>query len=89
MSEKLGVRLTPATMATLVAIEKRHGHAPGVVARKLLDAACEFYEANGFFSFPVVIEPLAFQASYVAEKEAQLEQRARGSRAKRGGPAKE
>lgn len=36
------------------------------LARGLVEAACDFYEEHGFFSFPVRIEPEAFQRQWLA-----------------------
>lgn len=52
----------------LNAIQQKHRTSPTDLARGLLEAACAFYRTHGWFSFPVVIEPEAFQARFVAEK---------------------
>lgn len=53
--------------AALIAIDRNHGIGPAKLGAGLLHAACQFYRQHGWFSFPVVIEPVAFQAKYVAE----------------------
>ena len=54
---------------TLLAIQAKHGTAPNELTRKLLKSACDFYDQHGFFSFPVCIEPLAFQRAWIAAEE--------------------
>lgn len=53
------------------AIAKKHRIVPVDLARGLVEAACDFYERHGFFSFPVRIEPEAFQQGYI-EAESRL-----------------
>lgn len=63
--------------AALLEIRERHHIEPVDFSRGLLKAACQFYRENGWFSFPVVIEPLAFQAKFVAETAAIMEKKAK------------
>lgn len=68
-SGQLGVRVDEETVRTLLVMEEKHRVAPVDLARGLLEAACQFYREHGWFSFPVRIEPEAFQARYVAEQQ--------------------
>lgn len=76
------------TAATLKHMASAHGVTPVEVTRRLLLAACQFYREHGWFSFPVVIEPEAFQARYVAEAQAAYGEKPRKKSAGRGGAAK-
>jgi hypothetical protein len=69
-SDVLYVRGLEHRADILNAIDEKHGIAPVELARRLVEAACSFYETHGWFSFPVVIEPEAFQARFVAETQA-------------------
>lgn len=53
--------------ATINEIALRHRITPADLTRGLLEAACQFYREHGWFSFPILIEPLAFQAVKAAE----------------------
>lgn len=46
---------------TINAIDSIHGIPPAELTRRLLEAACKFYRENGWFSFPIIIEPEEFQ----------------------------
>jgi hypothetical protein len=46
-------------LETLAEIQTRHGLTPTEIARRCLEQVAEFYRKNGFFSFPVHIEPEA------------------------------
>lgn len=59
--------------ATLREIEAKHNIAPIKFTAGLIQAACQFYREKGWFSFPVVIRPEAFQTRYVAEEQAAYE----------------
>lgn len=52
---------------------EKHNIPPANLVRGLLEAAVEFYRKHGWFTFPVRIEPEAFQARYVAEERALYE----------------
>jgi hypothetical protein len=57
--DRLSVRVPSELRAVLAKIEEKHGYTEPVLARKCLEAVAAFYEKNGFFSFPVRIEPEA------------------------------
>jgi hypothetical protein len=52
--------------ADINSIRERHKIEPADLVRGLLEAAAKFYRDQGFFSFPVRIEPEDFQRSYIA-----------------------
>jgi hypothetical protein len=68
------LRLDEEDAATLREIDKTHQIAPTKFTAALIKSACQFYREKGWFSFPIVIEPEAFQARYVAEEQAIYEQ---------------
>lgn len=55
---------------TINEIAEKHRIAPADFTRGLLEAACSFYQAHGWFSFPVVIAPQEFQLSLHAAEAA-------------------
>lgn len=67
LTEKIGLTVTETDYKTLLEIQRDSGHKPVVVARLLVEQACQFYRENGWFRFPVVIEPAEFSA--VAERD--------------------
>ena len=68
---QIGLRCSDEMSATLKEIERTHRIAPIELARGLVDATCQFYRQHGWFSFPVVIQPEAFQRQYIAAEAAQ------------------
>lgn len=73
LDRQLNLSIDAGTEQTLAKIYERHTLKPTDFGRRLVEAACQFYEEHGWFSFPVVIEPEAFQARYVAEEQAAYE----------------
>jgi hypothetical protein len=56
---RMELRIPGATMDKLIEIHERHGISPQDVARRCLEQVTAFYMENGFFSFPVHLEPEA------------------------------
>ena len=54
---QLNFKMPRALLDGLNEIKKAHGLEPAEVLRRLGDAAVAFYQENGFFSFPVRLEP--------------------------------
>lgn len=57
--DRLAIRLPGELLETLSEIQSRHGLTPTEIARRCLEQVAEFYRKNGFFTFPVHIEPEA------------------------------
>lgn len=70
ITDKVFARVDDDLARGINAIVDKHNTEPAVLVRGLLEAAVAFYDAHGWFSFPVRIEPEAFQAQYVAELQA-------------------
>lgn len=66
----LGLRGLLPYREFITAMDTKHKIPPAELGRGLFAAAAEFYRVHGWFSFPVRIEPEAFQARYVAEHQA-------------------
>lgn len=56
-SDQISVRLDPDTFKALTEIHEKHGLEPVAVARRCLDAVAAFYRENGYFAFPVKLQP--------------------------------
>lgn len=70
ITDAIFARIDPKTAETINAITEKHQIEAAVLVRGVVRAACAFYEKHGWFSFPVIIQPEAFQARYVAEEQA-------------------
>lgn len=67
LTKQINISISEQTRATLDAIAAKHGTPVTDVCRRLIEEACLFFDQHGWFTFPVRIEPEAFQARYVAE----------------------
>jgi hypothetical protein len=56
---QLNVRIDPSLTGALDEIEQKFRIGQSELVRGLVEAAVQFYKKNGFFAFPVVIEPEA------------------------------
>ena len=56
-SAQISVRMDQKLYDTLTHIEERHGITSQEIARRCLEQIVEFYEKNGWFGFPLKIEP--------------------------------
>lgn len=65
----ISLRCDDAMSATLKDIHLKHQVPPVALARGLIEAALRFYTEHRFFSFPVRIEPEAFQREWLAAAE--------------------
>lgn len=59
-SGQLNVSITPEQEAFITELAKHRITGPELI-RGLLDASAEFYEENGWFSFPLAVTPEKFQ----------------------------
>jgi hypothetical protein len=73
VTDKVFARIEEDLAEGINAIHEKHHIEPAVLVRGLLEAAVSFYRDKGFFSFPVVIHPEAFQARWVAETQAEYQ----------------
>jgi hypothetical protein len=58
---RLKLKMPSAVLLTLQKIEREHKIKPQELLRHLVAQAAEFYEENGWFSFPQTITPEKFQ----------------------------
>jgi hypothetical protein len=56
---QLSIRISPELVEGVEAIEEKHHLGQAEIVRGLVEAAVKFYQQNGFFSFPVHLEPEA------------------------------
>ena len=61
LTKQINVSIDEATFATLGEIYGRHRISRADIARATLEQVCAFYDAHGWFSLPVRIEPESFQ----------------------------
>lgn len=64
--DTLGLRGLSPFSDFIAAMDEKHHVTPQELGRGLFAAAASFYREHGFFSFPVRIEPEAFQRSWLA-----------------------
>lgn len=69
ITDKVFARIELDLADGINAIHAKHQIEPAVLIRGLLKEAVAFYRAHGFFSFPVRIEPEAFQRQWLAAAE--------------------
>jgi hypothetical protein len=55
--DRLNIRVPGDLLATLDEIQKKHGLSATEIARRCLEGVAEFYRENGYFAFPVKIQP--------------------------------
>jgi hypothetical protein len=67
LTKQLNFGVTDETHRIVMEITRKHRTQPTDLCRGLVEAACDFYEQHGFFSFPVRIEPEAFQHGYITK----------------------
>jgi predicted DNA-binding protein len=57
LSDQISVRFSPETREALAEIGERHGIAPTVFIRRMVEAGVRLYHVQGNFSFPVKVVP--------------------------------
>lgn len=67
LSDQVSVRIDPEWRETLRAIEDKHRIPPPEFIRGLVSAGLEFYRENGWFAFPVIVQPGEAYVQAVAE----------------------
>lgn len=73
ITDKVFARVEEDLADGINAIHEKHHIEPAVLVRGLLESAVAFYRLHGFFSFPVVVNPEAFQARWVAETQSEYQ----------------
>jgi hypothetical protein len=67
LSDQVSVRISPEWRETLRAIEEKHRIPPPDFIRGLVEAGLQFYQENGWFAFPVSVQPVRDYVQAVAE----------------------
>lgn len=67
LSDQVSVRINPEWRETLRLIEERHRIPAPEFIRGMVAAGLEFYRANGWFAFPINVQPGPDYVQAVAE----------------------
>lgn len=67
LDEQINVTVSKALLARIKKIKKHHGYSGAYIGRMLLEAACDFYDRNGFLHFPIIVVPEPIQGYYISE----------------------
>jgi hypothetical protein len=67
LSDQVSVRISPEWRETLRSIEQKHRIPPPEFIRGLVEAGLQFYQDNGWFAFPVSVQPVRDYVQAVAE----------------------
>ena len=73
LSDQVSVRISPEWREALRAIEDKHRIPPPEFIRGLVEAGLRFYEENGWFAFPVSVQPVRDYVQAVAETQNRYE----------------
>ena len=73
LSDQVSVRIDPEWRETLRAIEEKHRIPPPEFIRGLIAAGLEFYRTQGWFAFPVSVQPGEAYVQAVAETQSRYQ----------------
>lgn len=66
LNKQVNVGMSERTHKALADCASKHNTKPVDICRGLIEAGMRFYEEHGWLTFPVRIEPEAFQRDYIA-----------------------
>lgn len=73
LSDQVSVRIAPEWRETLRTIEDKHRIPPPDFIRGLVEAGLAFYRDNGWFAFPVTVQPVRDYVQAVAETQSRYD----------------
>ncbi len=73
LSDQVSVRMDPEWRETLRAIEVKHRIPPPEFIRGLVEAGLQFYRENGWFAFPVTVQPVRDYVQAVADTQSRYD----------------
>lgn len=79
LSDQVSVRISPEWRETLRSIEDKHRIPPPEFIRGLVEAGLRFYQENGWFAFPVSVQPVRDYVQAVAETQSRYDATPAGS----------
>ena len=88
LSDQVSVRISPEWREALRAIEDKHRIPPPEFIRGLVEAGLRFYQENGWFAFPVSVQPVRDYVQAVAETQNRYEATGTAAPASPGAKAK-
>lgn len=73
LSDQISVRIDPEWRETLRSIEVKHRIPPPDFIRGLVESGLAFYRENGWFAFPVTVQPVRDYVQAVAETQSRYD----------------